>query len=84
MVQLINLKCARMRARAHTHTHIHTHTHTHERQYSGVVRLRADVFLETKLTLSCSKKSLGDELEGHAGRVHLVLSQMPGILLCWA
>ena len=29
MVQLINLKCARMRARAHTHTHIHTHIHTH-------------------------------------------------------
>ena len=37
MVQLISLKRAR----------VCTHTHTHERQYSGVVRLRADVFLET-------------------------------------
>ena len=36
-----------MSVREHVHTGAQVHTHTHERQYAGVLRLRADVFLET-------------------------------------
>lgn len=36
-----------MFVQVHVHTCAQVHRHTYEQQYSGVVRLRADVFLET-------------------------------------